>query len=98
MKKITVDLNRKELTKHQTVELPIACYYTTIPPHANGYIPLHWHDEIQFIRMVIGEALFQVNDERMLIREGDGLFINSGCLHKAEASNDSSCTYICVNV
>lgn len=98
MKKIMVDPNRKELTQHRTVELPIACYNTTIAQHANGYIPLHWHEEIQFIRMVKGEASFQVNDERVVVSEGDGLFINSGSLHKAEAHNVASCTYICINV
>lgn len=75
VKNIAVDQNLKELTPHRTVVLPLACYNTTISEHINGYIPLHWHDEIQFVLVVKGEAVLQINEERIAVREGDGLFI-----------------------
>lgn len=90
--------NLKELTKHYTGALPIACYETTILEHASGYIPLHWHDEIQLIYVLKGEAVFQVNEEKIKLRSGDGLFINSGCLHMAEDLKKTGCVYICLNV
>jgi AraC-like DNA-binding protein/mannose-6-phosphate isomerase-like protein (cupin superfamily) len=93
-----VDQSLKELTEHRTVVLPIACYETTINQNINGYIPLHWHDEIQFVLIVKGEAIFQINEEKLVVREGEGLFINSGCLHMAEEKNHSGCVYICLNV
>ncbi|KKB35346.1 AraC family transcriptional regulator [Bacillus thermotolerans] len=98
IKNIAVDQNLKELTPHRTVVLPLACYNTTISEHINGYIPLHWHDEIQFVLVVKGEAGFQINEERIAVRKGDGLFINSGCLHMAEDKNNSGCSYVCLNV
>ncbi|WP_139368146.1 AraC family transcriptional regulator [Priestia abyssalis] len=98
MKNFRIDQNLKELTEHRTVVLPIACYETTIHQNINGYIPLHWHDEIQFVLIVKGEALFQINEEKLVIGEGNGLFINSGCLHMAEEKNQSGCVYICLNV
>ncbi|KSU79796.1 AraC-type DNA-binding protein [Fictibacillus enclensis] len=98
MKNFKIDQNLKELTPHRTVVLPIACYKTTINQNIHGYIPLHWHDEIQFVLMVKGEAAFQVNEEKRLVKEGDGLFINSGCLHKAEEVNQPGSVYICLNV
>lgn len=82
----------------KTVVLPIACYETTINQNIHGYIPLHWHDEIQFVLIVKGEAIFQVNEEKLVVREGNGLLINSGCLHMAEEKNHSGCVYICLNV
>lgn len=98
IKNFMVDQSLKELTKHHTVVLPIACYETTIKQNINGYIPLHWHDEFQFIHVVKGEAIFQINEEKIFIAEGEGLFINSGCLHMAKDRNDSDCAYICLNV
>lgn len=47
IKNFMIDQNLKELTEHRTVELPVACYETRINQNINGYIPLHWHDEIQ---------------------------------------------------
>ncbi|SOC40986.1 AraC family transcriptional regulator [Ureibacillus acetophenoni] len=98
MKNFLIDENLKELTKHQTVVLPIACYKTTINQHIHGHIPLHWHDEIQFVYIVKGEAIFQVNEEWIAVKQGDGLFINSECLHMAKDKEQSDCVYICLNV
>ncbi|MEH7549807.1 MULTISPECIES: AraC family transcriptional regulator [Bacillaceae] len=98
MKDFIVDQSLKELTEHRTVVLPLACYETTINQNINGYIPLHWHDEFQFVLVVKGEAIFQINEEYITVQEGEGLFINSGYLHMAKDKNDSGCTYICLNV
>ncbi|TDK65086.1 AraC family transcriptional regulator [Bacillus salipaludis] len=98
MKNFMIDGSLKELTKHHTVVMPIACYKTTINQNIHGYIPLHWHDEIQFVLIVKGEAVFQVNEDCKVVREGDGLFINSGCLHMAQDKELSDCIYICLNV
>ncbi|MFJ8247942.1 helix-turn-helix domain-containing protein [Peribacillus asahii] len=98
MKNFKVDQSLKELTKHRTVALPIACYETTIAQNIHGYIPLHWHEEIQFVLIVKGAATFQINEEKLVVREGNGLFINSGCLHMAKENNQSGCIYICLNV
>ncbi|MEH7453692.1 AraC family transcriptional regulator [Gottfriedia acidiceleris] len=98
IKNFMVDQSLKELTKHHTVVLPIACYETTIKQNINSYIPLHWHDEFQFVHVVNGEAIFQINEENIFVQEGEGLFINSGCLHMAKERNDSECAYICLNV
>ncbi|PEL13485.1 AraC family transcriptional regulator [Bacillus sp. AFS017336] len=98
IKDFMVDQSFKELTEHRTVVLPIACYETTINQNTNGYIPLHWHDEFQFVFVVHGEAIFQINEDVIFVQEGEGVFINSGCLHMAKDKNDSDCAYICINV
>ncbi|RID88377.1 AraC family transcriptional regulator [Peribacillus asahii] len=98
MKNFKVDQSLKELTEHRTVALPIACYETTIAQNIHGYIPLHWHEEIQFVLIVKGEAIFQINEEKLVVREGDGIVINSGFLHMAKEKNQSGCVYICLNV
>ncbi len=98
IKNFMVDHSLKELTEHRTVVLPFACYETTINQNINGYIPLHWHDEFQFVRVIKGEAIFHINEDTVTIREGEGLFINGGCLHMAKDKNESGCVYICLNV
>lgn len=98
IKDFKIDNSLKELTEHRTVLLPIACYETTISKNINGYIPLHWHEEFQFVFVVKGEATFQINDVSVDVSEGEGVFINSGCLHMAKERNDSGCVYICLNV
>jgi AraC family transcriptional regulator, melibiose operon regulatory protein len=93
-----IDQNLKSLTEYRTIALPMACFEKTINQNINGYIPLHWHDEFQFVLIFKGEAIFHINEEKLTIREGEGLFINSGCLHMAKDENDTGCVYICLNV
>ncbi|QOT12132.1 helix-turn-helix transcriptional regulator [Paenibacillus sp. JNUCC32] len=97
-KNFKVGQNFKELTEHRTTVLPMACYRTTIRQNINGYIPLHWHEEFQFVRIMKGQAIFQIQEEKVTLHEGDGIFINSGSLHLAKDDNDSGCHYICLNV
>ncbi|WP_229677404.1 AraC family transcriptional regulator [Psychrobacillus lasiicapitis] len=98
MKDFVIDDSLKDLTSHNTVVMPLACYKITINQNIHGYIPLHWHDEIQFVLVVKGEAIFQVNEDWIEVREGDGLFINSGSLHMAQDKEQSGCVYICLNL
>ncbi|MFY2156256.1 AraC family transcriptional regulator [Cytobacillus firmus] len=97
IKDFKVDESLKELTSHRTVVMPVACYETKIADHIQGKVPLHWHEEIQFILTLKGEAMVQVNEEKFAVKEGDCLFINSGCLHSAEDIS-GDCVYICLNV
>ncbi|MBG9451058.1 transcriptional regulator [Cytobacillus firmus] len=97
IKDFKVDESLKELTSHRTVVMPVACYETKIADNIQGKIPLHWHEEIQFILSVKGEAIVQINEEKLAVKEGEGIFINSGCLHSAEDLN-GDCVYICLNV
>ncbi len=87
----------RELTHHRTALLPAACYKTRIDRHIQGRIPLHWHDEVQWVRVEAGEGVFRVNDEELTLRAGEGLFINAGCLHGAEDPRRSGCVYLSLN-
>lgn len=98
MKNFVIDDQLKELTAHHTVALPLACYETVIQNHVSGFIPLHWHDEFQFVHVIKGEGIFTINEEEVKIREGEGLFINSGCLHMARDPLGTGCAYLCLNV
>ncbi|MGQ7867538.1 AraC family transcriptional regulator [Bacillus sp. WC2502] len=93
-----IDYNLKELTEHSTTTWSIALYHTKICDHRSGHIPLHWHDEFQFVFILEGEAEFHINEETICLKEGDGVFINSGFLHMAKDANGTTCTYLCLNV
>ncbi|WP_427052029.1 helix-turn-helix domain-containing protein [Paenibacillus sp. TC-CSREp1] len=101
MRKIEFGINQqlKELTEHRTDDLSIACYKTTIAEHVQGYIPLHWHDELQFVAVIQGKILFYINEMQLEVTNGNGVFINSGILHMAEDLNEGEQgSYLCLNV
>lgn len=69
-KEFTIDPDFKELTQHRTTILPLACYHTTIICNINGYIPMHWHEELQFVLVVKGQVVFQIQEERVRLAKG----------------------------
>ncbi len=72
------DLHKKELLKHGTISFPIACYEDILSIHV---IPWHWHEEWELIHIEKGTAVILLENVRVTLSEGDGLFINSGVLH-----------------
>ncbi|GEK34256.1 AraC family transcriptional regulator [Kurthia sibirica] len=97
-KEFHINQDFHELTKHRMTNLSFACYETTIAATINGYIPLHWHEELQFVLVIHGIAVFQIDDQRVEVEKGCGLFVNSGILHSATEKPGTNCTYICLNI
>lgn len=93
---IIVDNAQQELTQHGTKDFPLSMDRQNVC--AEGILGVrHWHYEIQIILMAIGSAVFATSMGEYELKEGDGLFINSGVLHEAVSAGDESSTYICVN-
>lgn len=95
--KIPLDANHMETTQHGSPRFPLAVYTTEIRKNILGYIDWHWHQELQFCVVTKGEVCFFVNQTQILLKAGDGIFINTGQLHKAIDHADSDGTYICLD-
>ena len=98
IKDFKIGPENREMTPHKTNLLPLACYKTTIRHHVHGYIPLHWHEEVQFVYVLEGSVRFQVNEQEIVVESGEGLFINSQCLHGAKNERGTNGIYLCLNV
>ena len=74
-----VDSNRRELADHKTNEIPCAAY---VDRYYNSSYHWHWHDELEITFVTEGAIETFVNNERYILNENDGIFINSGVIHK----------------
>lgn len=82
----------KEAKSHGTQDFPVEYYFVT--EGASNYVmPLHWHEELEIVRVIHGELLLFLNNEQRLLRDGDIAFISSGMLHRAEPTH---ATYECL--
>lgn len=70
---------------------------TNISKTLLGYIPLHWHEELQFVAVVKGTVELHILGEKMSLAEGSGFFINSGIIHEIHAKTLNA-TFICWNI
>ncbi len=79
--KSRADPRQHELVKHGTIFFPIGCYADNLAEEA---VPWHWHEEFEYALDFEKETVFLVENMRVVIQPGDGIFINSGVLHSVE--------------
>lgn len=69
------DKNQKEITRHGSVLFPVACYEDDM---ACTGVPIHWHDEFEYILAFNGTIHLHVGTEPITLRQGAGILINAG--------------------
>ncbi|MEH6942000.1 AraC family transcriptional regulator [Bacillus sp. JJ722] len=71
--------------------------YTYISKTILGYIPLHWHVELQFVVVKSGTIDLHILGRKIPISKGEGSFINSGVVHEIHGKT-SNASFICWNI
>lgn len=82
----------KEAKSHGTTDFPVE-YYDVKEGAPNSIMPLHWHEELELVRVSRGELDLYINNEETVLGAGELAFIGSGMLHRAEPH---SCDYECL--
>lgn len=93
---IYTDSTLQELTEHGKEDFPLSMDRQCVANEHCKYV-LHWHYEVQIGVVTKGSVVFRSPEHECRILEGEGVFINSGCLHEAEPTDDSEGEYVCVN-
>ena len=93
-----VDSCLRETTHHGDTDLPVAVYLQQLDKNKEGFLILHWHEEVQFVLCQQGDILYTVSEQAYYLSPGDILFINSRCLHMAKPISATSGSYICIDI
>ena len=56
----------------------------------------HWHDDLEFILILDGTMVYNVNGEKIPLQTGEGLFVNSRCLHYGYSGAHTECYFLCL--
>ena len=82
----------KEEKQHGRFDFPIEFYHVD-QNHPRYDMPYHWHTECEIIRILEGEFLITIGEEKVLARKDDIIFIHDGVLHGGTPNN---CVYQCI--
>jgi len=93
---ILVDGTMRELTEHGTEMFPISMDEQHLSSASCAYVK-HWHYELQMTLVTKGSVIFRAQDNEYFIKQGEGIFFNSGCLHEAVPTDKKNSVYVCVN-
>lgn len=94
---IILNSHNEELINYQEPDWPHSLLYTNVSKTLLGYIPLHWHAELQFTVVTKGMIELHISGEKIRLSEGSGCFINSGVVHEIHPKS-SGASYICWNM
>jgi AraC-like DNA-binding protein len=56
----------------------------------------HYHEDIEYIALLSGSMSYDVNGEKIPLRKGEGIFVNSKALHFGFAEKDENCEFLCL--
>ena len=87
----------KEKKTHGITGFPVGIYNNSYNAQANALLfPVHYHEELEFTLQISGETKIQIDDEVILLKEGEGVFINSGQLHSITKETNKDCYFLSI--
>jgi AraC-like DNA-binding protein/mannose-6-phosphate isomerase-like protein (cupin superfamily) len=86
---VTMKGDQEERLLGMSQSFPYSAVYGDLYDYVGGYVPWHWHEAIEVIYIVQGDALFYVGDERFHLGNGDALFVNGNSLHMLKPVSES---------
>lgn len=81
-----------EKKQHGSLDFPIQVYRVD-KQHINYIMPLHWHKELEIIKVVSGKLDLYINNVLYSLSQGDIAIVNCKFLHRAIPQN---CEYECI--
>lgn len=87
--KVRDDLH--ELKQHGSLDYPVGAYHVNLLDMYLSLIRWHWHEELEINLVLKGEARFLVHDSTIILKEGEGIFVNQNALHSVNASPEKEC-------
>lgn len=80
-----------EKAKHGDRLFPLVQYVGSFHP-VNPSLPLHWHPEIEFTKVLSGKAIYSIDLNEVEVEEGDMIFIQPNLLHSAKIKRKETMT------
>ena len=75
---------RKETQPHGDELFPLSIHVFETDLQSTVRVYCHWHEEVELFYAVKGEAVFHMDTETFLLREGETAFVNANRLHEVE--------------
>ncbi len=86
-------------SEHVNYRYPGIPFYiqTSCLSNYDGYSAIsHWHEDFEFMYIISGHMWYQVNEETVLLEEGEGIFTNAYQLHYGFSKDKTECQFLCL--
>lgn len=98
MAKVTLDLmhDASEIVHYDTAGIPLYIRTGSLDHYPDKRALCHWHEDIEFIRILKGRMNYSINGKKILLNENDCLMVNAKQMHYGYSQNQQNCIFICI--
>ena len=94
MSQSTVENDTLNIFAHIDPNYPIGIYYVEPDKMYMGYVRWHWHEEIEINLIKSGSAEFTIGEEKVIVKEGQAIFLNCNVFHSLRSIEGENCVLI----
>ena len=87
-----------EIIRYDRAAVPLYIRQGSLSCYSRRRALIHWHDDLEFIRVYEGRMRYAVNARDLLLGPGDVLVVNSRQMHGGRAADENDCRFLCVLV
>ncbi len=91
--RLRLGTDRKQNDLFGMPDYPCELYYTDLASHSTGYMPEHWHNELEYGFVTKGKLLLTCNGTEYVFEENQFFFINTNVLHSMRSTEDPASFY-----
>lgn len=92
--KVRKDLS--EIVDYNLGNFPVYCKRALVSSFPNYSAICHWHLDFEFNYVLKGKMNFYVDGQEYIVREGEGIFVNSNRLHYGYSKDKTECDMFCI--
>mgnify|MGYP001159024525 CR=1 FL=1 len=82
-----------ESIQYNNAEIPAYIRKGVLSVYPNYSAVSHWHDELEFIVILEGSMIYDVNGEYVTLKKGQGIFVNSQNFHYGFSKTKEECIF-----
>lgn len=87
-----------EIIRYDRAAVPLYIRQGSLSCYSHRRALIHWHDDLEFIRVYEGRMRYAVNARDLLLGPEDVLVVNSRQMHGGRAADENDCRFLCVLV
>lgn len=88
--------NLQEIMEHSNKDYPMGVYYLQPDTMFMGYVPLHWHEEVEIDVVREGTVSYQFGVKNITLKAGQAIFISPNILHSIRNSEYEHSTILSI--
>ncbi|MDD3253973.1 MAG: AraC family transcriptional regulator [Lachnospiraceae bacterium] len=93
---LNVNFDQSERITYNQTGFPVFVHREFLSTYPNYAAISHWHDDLEFIYIISGQMHYRINGKQILLRAGEGLFVNTRQFHYGFSPDHQECDFICI--